>query len=701
MKKILVIGLMLILALSLMAELQVAPKSPIPVLETNKTVNRANRDRVVPNAEFVLDPIVIKTNNFYDYQFGAYDGYPIELQPTGTGLYLTYMFKVSATGRRSQNFAYVYANGDLGHEGGLTTDTQSEGFGTLAIDPVTENPFFSWHAQYAGMADLGVHVTADNYALIPGPNQLFPRSLVINNSLTPADSSFIWPVVLIGPSPTADHRRVHIFAPNSGTRPQGNPSSNVMYAYADFNTQVFDETDLTINWNYKTFPYLDAIHNAMLFARAFPSYAVRNNYVIIGGDVSAEDGITSPTDSLVVLYPPHSLFYLVNDNYGDGEFTLHTFTTEQSIDPPTNEAGAVDPAENYDYKIDSATSNHKELVIDNYGKVHFPATYVVTFSDDTDGRKVWINTHYTKDVTFDLDTHEIKILDVDPQGDFPNDGEYVIPWDLDNDGTPDSFTEGTWNFEESRYPVTYHDYADMFHYNYFRISQANQNGWMAMVWNDTYKAYRFNAQQDEDYQTFASAPEVYMSFSADNGINWSEPIIMNGVATDENFVPQFANMIPTFFYVAPQVEILDADWGKIHLMFMNDNSYGSYIQTDGANTGGNVMYTSMKVKFSDLVGNDINPVHKNTMLKQNYPNPFNPTTKISFDVKNTEKVNVSVYNVKGQLVKTLTNQVYNSGSHTVVWNGNDDNNNNVGSGIYFYRLSTPNHTEVKKMVLVK
>jgi len=88
-------------------------------------------------------------------------------------------------------------------------------------------------------------------------------------------------------------------------------------------------------------------------------------------------------------------------------------------------------------------------------------------------------------------------------------------------------------------------------------------------------------------------------------------------------------------------------------------------------------------------------------LWQNYPNPFNPSTTIRFDIDKSEHVALSVYNIRGQLVTTLVNNVLPSGAHSVVWNGLDDSGNNVSSGIYFYRLVTNDFSQTKKMILMK
>ena len=86
----------------------------------------------------------------------------------------------------------------------------------------------------------------------------------------------------------------------------------------------------------------------------------------------------------------------------------------------------------------------------------------------------------------------------------------------------------------------------------------------------------------------------------------------------------------------------------------------------------------------------------------NYPNPFNPTTMISFEVTQTSPfVNLEIYNLKGQRVKQLVNKTLHTGQHSIVWNGTDNNNRPVSSGIYFYQLKSSGFEQTKKMILMK
>jgi hypothetical protein len=94
------------------------------------------------------------------------------------------------------------------------------------------------------------------------------------------------------------------------------------------------------------------------------------------------------------------------------------------------------------------------------------------------------------------------------------------------------------------------------------------------------------------------------------------------------------------------------------------------------------------------------PALKNS-LSQNYPNPFNPQTTIAFTIKDRGAVTLKVYNVNGELVRTLANDSRAAGSYTLVWDGHNDSGQSVSSGVYFYKLVTNSFSQTKKMVLLK
>jgi len=88
-------------------------------------------------------------------------------------------------------------------------------------------------------------------------------------------------------------------------------------------------------------------------------------------------------------------------------------------------------------------------------------------------------------------------------------------------------------------------------------------------------------------------------------------------------------------------------------------------------------------------------------LEQNYPNPFNPETVIKFSLPQDSKVTLRVYNVLGQVVNTLVDQVFPAGNHSVTWDGKNEQGSDVASGVYFYRLKASSYESIMKMTLLR
>jgi len=88
-------------------------------------------------------------------------------------------------------------------------------------------------------------------------------------------------------------------------------------------------------------------------------------------------------------------------------------------------------------------------------------------------------------------------------------------------------------------------------------------------------------------------------------------------------------------------------------------------------------------------------------LEQNYPNPFNPETTIRYQLKEISDVRLEIYNVLGQKVRTLIDDRVDTGSHSVLWDGRNDNGVSIASGVYIYRITAGNFVKSRKMVLVR
>jgi hypothetical protein len=88
-------------------------------------------------------------------------------------------------------------------------------------------------------------------------------------------------------------------------------------------------------------------------------------------------------------------------------------------------------------------------------------------------------------------------------------------------------------------------------------------------------------------------------------------------------------------------------------------------------------------------------------LFQNYPNPFNPQTKIRFMLNDPSEIVLSIYDIKGRMMKELFRGQKTAGIHQLIWNGTDQNGNRVSSGTYFCRLSSGRESDQRKLLLLK
>ncbi|UCG52218.1 MAG: T9SS type A sorting domain-containing protein, partial [Candidatus Latescibacterota bacterium] len=105
--------------------------------------------------------------------------------------------------------------------------------------------------------------------------------------------------------------------------------------------------------------------------------------------------------------------------------------------------------------------------------------------------------------------------------------------------------------------------------------------------------------------------------------------------------------------------------------------------------------------FPEPIG--VDPIAFENRLGDNYPNPFNPTTTIKYSIKEPAHVSLKVYNVAGQLVKTLVDDAKKPRAEgfAVTWDGHDNKGQPVASGVYFYKFVTKNYVQTKKMVFLK
>ena len=112
-------------------------------------------------------------------------------------------------------------------------------------------------------------------------------------------------------------------------------------------------------------------------------------------------------------------------------------------------------------------------------------------------------------------------------------------------------------------------------------------------------------------------------------------------------------------------------------------------------------YFAADPAYCDGAGTTVGAGIQQPFFAKNWPNPFNPITKINFNMPRNGHISMKIFNVRGELVRTLIDDSRKAGEYTVEWDGSDDRGQSVASGVYFYETRTAGKSIVNKMALVK
>jgi len=237
----------------------------------------------------------------------------------------------------------------------------------------------------------------------------------------------------------------------------------------------------------------------------------------------------------------------------------------------------------------------------------------------------------------------------------------------------------------------------------FRTTDGGSN------WEETGASIAPNCINDIKFDPFnankvfaATIQGVYIS--TNSGSSWQTPsVYMNaeGIAVD----PTTTNRL---FVGSTQGVYISTDGGSSWTM-MNDGLFDKdvncidfdaingvlYVGTDG----GGVFRSSVGTPVEDERSESRLPTV--AILYQNFPNPFNMSTEIRYELQRSGRVNLSVFDINGRLIRNLADTHQEAGIRRVVWDGKDTYGREVSSGLYIYKLKTADHMEMKKMVLQK
>ena len=678
-----------------------------PLVQENVSTKPTSTFRDGPNYEFIVDPTTIG-NSFYDYMPCAYNSWGVRIQPEfsqpwglpANGIYIAFHAMETSTAERRVYYAYVTEDGVVANVDPISTTDVRQGYAGIDIDPVTADPFVAWHAIVEPDNSYDVLASYDLYHMMGSPGLWIDEFILFDNPevsepLTGwATDEFIWPKVMIGPSPEADHRRIYAYGDNY-TSSAGAANYNVLLGYADFETADLDAQS-TFEWTYQTFPLMDQ-YQYQAIDRTIKDMAISDD-----GQVAM---FGWAGDSLCVWY---------SDNYAE-DFTYYSQYWRYDIDNQQNLDGTWwlinddgSPAE--PYLNPSPDGGHFNAIFtENNTKIRCFTAMGLTTVEAAAGGSYYPFYFYPKVYTFDIATGEFSLWDMYLEGASPGDDFPYIPYDIDGDDVMevDEYDEDGNIVFVASWPTYFYagDLQDgSFHNSTFKLTE-NEN-WVIALWQDGYNQFQ-GYDGVAGYEDWFEVSEIAIAVSGDYGATWSQPRFLNAKTDDVNYCPELDNMMPCFVYPGDTIEVLDDYHGKLHMVFFDDASFGPYAIDPpyGTNSGGELQYCSLSLEFSvpwiPPMSTDDYVIPAVGFLAQNYPNPFNPSTTIKYEIKEAGNVSIEVFNIMGQKVKTLVNEYHTANNYSLVWDGTNNKNEGVSSGVYFYKMQAGRYTSTKKMILMK
>jgi len=147
------------------------------------------------------------------------------------------------------------------------------------------------------------------------------------------------------------------------------------------------------------------------------------------------------------------------------------------------------------------------------------------------------------------------------------------------------------------------------------------------------------------------------------------------------------------------IEAMDKTYLTLPVEFIGNERDIANVSLDGiylAGADGSLIETVARTNASE-----VKVIPGEFALHQNFPNPFNPSTEIRFDLPEAGKVNLAIYNLMGQKIRTLSSGEMTPGYHAIVWDGTNDLGSQVATGMYFYAIQTSEFQATKKMLFMK
>ncbi len=240
---------------------------------------------------------------------------------------------------------------------------------------------------------------------------------------------------------------------------------------------------------------------------------------------------------------------------------------------------------------------------------------------------------------------------------------------------------------------------DGMHYGWIEINVSSNGSILKVI------SYAYNQTAGTQITANGTLPVELTTFTANTAndkveLNWKTATEVNNYGFE---IERRLSPTPSQGEGTSGTTLL-GQWGSIGFVkgSGNSNSPKSYSFVDNSPLGGSAEYRLKQIdndgsyKYSSIV--TVNSAPSNFELSQNYPNPFNPTTTIKYAIPQAEHVTLKVYDEVGREVASLVNANEEAGSYSVEFAAG---NMQLASGIYFYRITAGNFSEVKKLLLLK
>ncbi len=302
---------------------------------------------------------------------------------------------------------------------------------------------------------------------------------------------------------------------------------------------------------------------------------------------------------------------------------------------------------------------------------------------------------------------------ITPKAGMDSSGNFTVAWYDTRDGQEHIYIQ-RYNSSGSKVGTNVRVVSDSLNTSQFDLDlEMNHRGEWVITWIENWifgkvlLAQRYNSSGNpvgsnlrivDNFSYSPESPEIALDDSGSVGVCWIDYRLNE------------PNLYSRFYY--PNNDSLGSDF-RINsdpgnnaqlvpdIALSRNTSYYTWMDNRIPDVGYDVFARSIFYKGTSVAQNSKSNLPHTFELFQNYPNPFNSSTVISYSLRTNSFVNLKIYNLLGQLVKTLVSENQTIGNHKITWDGKDGSGNDVSSGVYFYQLKAKDFTSSRKMVLIK